>query len=396
MIRSCKRCEASFESSSRNKAYCPSCTEEARRPRRCEQCKKTYNITTPARLDSQFCGNACRIEKVLKLKGPAGVKAAAAKRRALGNVEVQCAYVEHGLCVHPDPTEKISVVRSQEGGNHYHQPDCLALFRDGGPGRAHLSKSTERFCATCHRSLGVRFSSYPAQHCRACATILSKGQPKTRDAGEQRPCAEPGCATLIHVVPWQAKASQTGRFFCQDHDGRHARQGAHTVRCVDCNTEQLFYKSRIPVSVDRQTMTWSCPQCRPCRTAWRIFICTYAPCDRVVRRRIDTRQGQDGDHFCTSAHRWAHYNTLRPRGPVCQRRGCGNECARQDAVYCSWACFVEATSGRARRRVNPSKAELRVLTAWSSGVRGIRPLAREAKASVNTVQKLIKAGKIAS
>lgn len=392
LIRACKSegCERSFSSTRRNKVYCPTCTALAMCPRQCQHapCSRLYTVKSAAYLDSKYCSIPCSLAANRQIACDAAAKA----RVGRGRVEVDCALVASGQCLHPD--ELISVVRSQSEMRKYHIPDCNEIGYETGDRRE--KKSTLRFCEKCDEPIGYHFPSSFTKYCRDCGLGTCKGQPLPRGRGAWHTCAWTGCANQIYVAPWRAKLSKAGPFYCKDHDGRRARRTATRVRCTECKSVRRYHKGKVPTSIDPATLTWVCLACRPYKTTARPFVC--AQCDRPFTRRVKTSTPVvDSDvHFCTLACRKVYAEERRAEAPPChhcnkviQRRG-------RHKKYCDWTCYRAAKIGRPVLRSRPSKAEQRIIVAAQGGVRGVRPLARASRTSSATVQKFIKLGKIAS
>jgi len=392
LIRACKSegCERSFSSTRRNKVYCPTCTALAMCPRQCQHapCSRLYTVKSAAYLDSKYCSIPCSLAANRQIACDAAAKA----RVGRGRVEVECALVASGQCLHPD--ELISVVRSQSEMRKYHIPDCNEIGYETGDRRE--KKSALRFCEKCDKPIGYHFPSSFTKYCRDCGLGTCKGQTLPRGRGAWHTCAWRGCANQIYAAPWRAKLSKAGLFYCKDHDGRRARHTATRVRCTKCPNVREYYTGRVPTSVDPATRTWICPACRSYKTVGRAFEC--AQCDRSFTRRVKTSTpvpDPDARPLCLDCRR-ADAEKKRAQAPPCdyckkviQRRG-------RHKKYCDWTCYRAAKKGRTGLRYRPSKAQQRIVAAQQGGARGVRPLARASHTSPVTVQNLIKLGKIAS
>lgn len=118
------------------------------------------------------------------------------------------------------------------------------------------------------------------------------------------------------------------------------------------------------------------------------------PPDRITFPIPRFRQKRSRLHFCSKQHRALYYHVKRQRTVTC--RQCGEIVQRRNkgVAFCDQACYAAWRAGRTVPNPRATDAERRIFAAWQGGVRGIRPLARESGASVNTVQKFIKMGKI--
>jgi len=390
VIRPCKHCEKLFTPLRSNGMYCEVCTQDATRPRVCEQCHGFYTLLPPhpSRLGAKYCSDACR----LLANRQVALDAAAKARVERGRVLVRCALADTGAC--PRPDELISVVRSKAGSPRYHVPECNAARYRAGGGRKGTGEGRILSCKKCGKEIGYCSPSETRQYCGDCARHIHKGQPKPRGQGQWHECATPACPERVYVAPWEERASITGKFYCAAHDGRFARRTAVRARCVTCQRVSRFHKSKVPLSVDQKTHTWTCLACRPYKTAMRSFVCLH--CHRSFRRRAEIEATATQEHFCDASCRRAYYQGQREQAPPCLY--CGRTIQRRgrQKTYCDWECYTAAKVGRPHKPYRTSKAEQRIVNAWDAGVRGVRPLARASTSSVNTVQKLIKAGKIAS
>lgn len=391
LTRLCKResCGQPFTPTMRNKAYCPACTALAARPRLCQRagCGLVYTVKSPAALDSKYCSIPCS----LTANRQNACDAAAKARRARGRVEVECALVKSGRCLHPD--DLITVVRSRSGAPTHHKPDCQAIGRETGYGRK--KKGATRACEKCGQDLGYRFPSDATKYCRDCGCGTCKGRSLPRGRGEWHTCASVKCDNRIYVAPWRAKLSAAGLFYCEDHDGRRARRTATRVRCTKCKSIGRYHKGKVPTSIDPATLTWICLACRSYKTAVRSFLCME--CGDLFERRVKTSAPDTGVHLCRKTScRSAYREKIRAQSPPCAY--CGEVIQRRGRhrKYCDWTCCRAAKKGRPVFHYRPSKAEQRIMAAWKGGARGVRPLARVSRTSPATVQKFIRAGKIAS
>ncbi len=337
------------------------CSQEAHR-RVCQYppCQKGFSVVRPSQ-KGRYCSKTCQYA-ALRSQLVANVTKATSKRVAKGRIYVACAW-EH--C--PRPDELIPAIRSKGAIRHYHTPDCHKAWQHAGGGR----KGVKRLGATAERSavlLGAR-----ALVSRACP-ICDKPCPVTASLAART--AHSFCSR-VHYLEWFRA---------------HRLDRRQEVRCLTCGEARAYSSCRIPQAVDRVTMAWICPACQVRQTGMRTQVCTYAACGKTFTARVRLRPPSQ-EHFCCADHRARHYLAQR-RARQCQR--CGHLIPRRGrkVAYCSWACYIAAKKGRPLPHWRPSKAEQRILEQWTEGVRGVRALARESGASVNTVRKLIAAGKM--
>jgi len=382
--RPCQRCGTLF-SPKGNAKYCSEACSAAARQRTCGSCGKTFHV----RQDNQvghYCSRQCILNDVRAL----GIEAAEKVRHQQGRIEVPC------VC--PDcPRLHVLISVQRNRAIYAHHSECEDRYRAlVASKRGYARRGAVLTCERCKREIGYRKPSRLDQKlCRACATQQTRGtaHPNTR-RGEMRVCALPECSNVFYAKAARIKHSKTGRLFCCPE---HAHAGARTavsVRCRACNAERRYEPSKLPVDVDRSTMTWTCPTCRPHKSGMVSFTCLH--CDKAYRRRTYFGAHETREHFCSAACRRLYHREVRRRATPCRRCGSVIERRGKGNVYCSWDCYIAAKTGRPNRHYRPSKAELRVIEKWRAGVRGVRPLARASEASVNTVQKLMRTGKIAS
>ncbi len=272
------------------------------------------------------------------------------------------------------------------------------------------------------------------------------GNQKKR-TGQDVQCAN--CGKTAYKTPTQM-GDRENHFCdkrCHEMWSRHEQR---RVMCLSCGEERAYSKGHFPRTADPQMMTWTCPSCRKkarilthtyqceqCRDSftrlyrsskdglprfcshqhamdWRrahstAFIPTVcAQCLREELQVVDpdykeayrkatfpmprSRLGTPAQHrFCSQSHRCRYYRILHAErckscNVIIQHKGNG--------MYCSRECYSAQCIGQARPTSLTADAEQRIVAAWQVNVRGVRALARESGASVNTVRKLIAAGKL--
>ncbi len=440
MIHLCERCHASFAVVRGRQRYCPPCTT-LMLTRVCARptCGKKFSVgylTSP----QQYCDNVCQREAVYAKKR----QARTLFRCALGD---DC----------PRPDDLIPKEPSRAEGKHYH-PECLKTFlRSGDQRRGAGQGSVVAVCQICHHDIGLRrLSSRPVKYHRACYD-RRRGESLSRVGrqreGAEHPCTE--CGTLVYRPP---HASGAKAFFCTVacriawRRGRgkglwrtpQARSRLH-VTCTECSDVREFVPSTLPRSIDRERMTWMCLSCRRKQNEWKTLRCDYAAC-RIVFKRFAPRRQNRQHHFCSQPHHlaWLKDNRLpkirltcaycqieaaagkRPHDDICfelrrskvrnskhhfcslahvalysheQRRRrrlcqqCGEIIERKgpDVLFCTDKCYRAWRRGRSTHHRG---TEEKIIAAWQNGVRGVRALARASETSVNTVQKVLRSGKL--
>lgn len=377
-MRSCRHCGASFAPNAHRRDYCSETCAKAAPERTCQQCGKAFSVKAPAQR-GLYCSNVCRGKAI---HGRA-ILGAAAARRARGRLEVPCAFA---AC--PSPDALLSVHRSRSGARHYH-PECWQAYRQSGALR---QKGSILTCQTCGGEIGYRMPSEQQQkYCIACWITMRKGKrgPRVQAPRLMREC--PFCHAVVSCLP--SMAARTATSFCSAEHYYAWRRMQHRtqVRCLRCGKERHYFPSALPLGVNRSTMTWTCLDCRSRKTTMRACTCQY--CGKGFSARI-TFSAPSNRRFCTLACRQEHYRRRRRDRPGCQR--CGQLIQRrgQHLRFCNWQCYTDAKQGRPNPHWHPSQAEQRVLEQWAAGVRGVRPLARAAWVSGNTVLKLKRAGRL--
>lgn len=386
MIHHCIQCGVEFTATRQNHPVCQAC-KDANSAAVCVHCGQIF---ARARQTQSYCSQRCRLAAMQSR----GTAAQAQARRIQGRIEVRCIWPH---C--PTPELLISVRRSQ-GERHYH-PDCYQGHLKAGAGLRN------RYVVNC-------------AHC---------GKKLERTASRVASVAHSFCSK-DHAFAWQ-------------------RAARPSVRCVQCGTTTVAAPSqtkRYP-TVDQETMTWTCPACRHdkavaarssvcthcgvsftawhakpgiprfcCRAHFFVWRAAHRPPKAIVRivcaycqieAESGLRDSQDVTftmprcrvkrsrlHFCSKRHRALYVHEKRRRTSVCQH--CGSIIQRKAhyPAFCDRTCYSAFRRGRERITWRVTDAERRLQAAWVAGVRGVRPLARESGASVNTVQKLLKAGKL--
>ncbi len=373
--RICKRegCGRPFHPSAWGlKKYCSDACQREDFRRICQNPMCGREFFKKSTADSgRFCSNDC-MKVALHAGRVARMKMETAKRVAKGRIKVECGLGP--LCLHPgvliaQPLSKCSVDangRDTREKLHYHVPDCEEVWRKSGGGR----KGTGRAVSAPEQPPASPITGPATRACPVCS--------KTTSIDARR-------------------AARTKNTFCsQAHhlEWFHTRGAARRqeVRCTTCGETRSYPMSRVPRAVDRVTMTWVCPSCAARRTGVRTQVCAYVECGKTFTARVRLSPPSK-EHFCCADHRTRHY-LGRKRARRCAR--CGGRLQRngRNVLYCGWSCYTAAKKGAPLPRHQSSQAERRILEQWTEGVRGVRALARESGASVNTVRKLIAAGKM--
>lgn len=385
MIRQCRRCDNPFTVTPQRRRYCSDACVEAACKRRCERCGDTFSVPKgkPGHI-KKHCSVECRAA-ANQLNATARGKLSSQRRSETGRTFVACIWPD---C--PRPQELISLQRCQAKRPMFHRhPECREAYRRFCHGGTKPRKGAELVCQGCGKPIGYRPASrLDQEYCGTCAYQRVGGY-KPRTGGEVRICALNGCAEEVWVATWKIKKSKTGNFYCtRVHAGLAAR--APCIRCRSCGREQDLLADRQPLTLDLATLTFVCRACRPKQTISRWLVCARPECRKNFRRQVPINEGVDHLRFCTDACRKQHYRVER-RCVFCDK--VITKRARYK-VHCSRECYKQGKIGQPNPHYRPSQAELSILKEWQKGVRGVRPLARASGSSVNTVQKLIKAGKL--
>jgi len=229
-------------------------------------CGKKFSPThgNPNRFCSQVCWNADRRDR--------------AKR-------VRCAWTD---CPRPD-----DLLRPYE--QKYH-PECWQAYR----GKPSTPPTATRPCDACEQPITYRLDRKhrPKIHA-ACRGAYMRAQPKK---GEERPCEQ--CDALVYRFPWELATAR--HVFCSRECGvawkrvhgdelpiahvsaiRASGKGKRLeIRCVVCSHTRQYLPSGFPASANRETMTWTCPDCRPRGSMARVITCANPKCRRQVWRQI--------------------------------------------------------------------------------------------------------------
>jgi hypothetical protein len=375
VMRSCRRCHKSFQPKTPTQCYCGEDCQQAALARECLQCHGIFYAATEKQY-RKYCKAECKAEA----GGQERIAAAAQARTERGRVLVACAW-EH--C--PQPDEPISIVRSKSEGRHFHD-ECRKQWREAGGARKGTGKGKELFCKGCGESKGYCGPSrLHEDFCYDCR----RRKPEIVQGSVTRICAAPGCEKLVTVSA--ARAALYKRSFCRKHGHGWQRRQGFTVTCVTCRGKRHYAPSRVPLSVDKATMTWTCPGCRTYGTTTQTRECAY--CHRDFPARITLSVMEEArPRFCRWSHRQKYYDDLRRRCRYCERRitrkGQGHK-------YCDRTCYTAAVTGQPKPDRRTFAAELRIRDAYEqAGIRGIRALARASNTSVNTVRKFLQAGRI--
>jgi len=396
VIRFCERCNDKFKANNKQ-IYCSPC-KKAMLARVCKQCGDTFDAPSLS-APGIYCGDDCRMVALRAV----GTRAQAKVRRDRGRVNVQCALVGSGC---PTPNDMISVRRSvhtRDDRTHLHfHPACYTVYKAQGAG---LRKRTTVPCS-----------------------LAECGKPVERTSGQLAHTAHVFCSRE-HWVAWQ-------------------RRDYVTVRCTLCKGATVFGSRprQIPQTVDRTTLTWQCPECRPrirgryadevkgtttdapctycnqpsvkiwrplgarpfCspdhKRAWQhehgrrfvTAVCAYCQIEAQAGKRSHsdvtfpirrTYFKRSRIHFCDKSHRASYYHEQRRRTRRC--RHCNETIERREkgATFCDNECYHAWRAGRTVGNPRAADADRRIQAAWDAGVRGVRALTRESHSGVNTVRK---------
>lgn len=382
MIHTCRRCEKSFPGTRAGTLYCSDACKEADNTRICKLCGKTFHVTFGhTRL---YCGRKCAGQADREV----AIQASATKRRSQ-RISVPCIWPD---C--PRPYDLLSLPSSwTKHPSKQRHPECRAAYRLACGGGTKPRKGRVVECKGCGTTIGYRMPSQTGQeYCNLCAHRHLRGKPRPIKSGEWRTCPFETCSNVTYVSP--SRAARASVTFCSVAHRFAALESGVIVTCRVCGSVKRYSPSLLPRAMDRATMTWVCTDCRPRKTAVRSFTC--AQCHDSFTRRVSLTSSVDDDRFCQASCRKQYYREMRRRANPCQYCGKVIERRGRHKAYCNWDCYIAGKTGQPLPHYHPSKAELRIIAAWTAGARGVRPLARASSASINTVQKLIKAGKIAS
>ncbi len=388
MIRPCRHCEMPF-APQRSAKYCSDACLIAARERTCRFCGKQFHVHQDTQV-GHYCSNECLL-KAVRTRGLHEAERARRERHP-GRILVPCLWSD---C--PRPHDLVSIQRSRASDARH--PECKVAYRQSPAYRDARwpRQGADVVCEGCGTDLGYRPPAMMDRLlCRDCARQRDKMVRRSRSEekrGEEHVCGLLACSNRFHAKPARVARSKTGKVYCCHAHARADCSTRTTVRCIACGNTRFYKAAHIPLSVDRDTMSWTCPGCRQPKSAMRVFACLQ--CAKSYRRRVYFGPRETKQHFCSFGCRRLYYRDLRRRANPC--RQCGNIIERRGHgnVYCGWDCYTAHKTGRPNKHYRPSKAEIRVLDAWAAGARGpVRVLAKVTRTSPATVQKLIKAGKL--
>lgn len=384
--RACRQCGSSFTVTLKNHVYCSHTCRLVAQRRTCKLCHRVF--IDRATVPRKFCSNECRLKagRAHALEGARRVKI------ERGRTLVECAWSE---C--PKRDELISTVRSKMKKRHFHGPECREAWKDAGGHDGRLREGAVLACKKCGAEIGYRPPGQLEQeYCGICSRSLRGG---VKVAGVSTAFVRRCALCDVSVTRTASQGRRQKNAFCSpDHytiwrqRRSVALKNVVDVQCVVCATSRTYRAGKIPRTVDCGTLTWTCPSCRTYKSGVVSLVCSYARCGKSFKAAI-LLANRDRDHFCSAAHRTRHYHETRVRTLHCQR--CDSIIQRRGVgKFCTRACYVAERTGQTRPTSLATDAEQRILLAWQANVRGVRALARASGASVNTVRKLIAAGKM--
>jgi hypothetical protein len=136
-------------------------------------------------------------------------------------------------------------------------------------------------CEGCGTDLGYRPPAMMDRLlCRDCARQRDKMVRRSRSEekrGEEHVCGLLACSNRFHAKPARVARSKTGKVYCCHAHARADCSTRTTVRCIACGNTRFYKAAHIPLSVDRDTMSWTCPGCRQPKSAMRVLPVSSAP-----------------------------------------------------------------------------------------------------------------------
>ncbi len=419
----CAQCKLTFPPKREGQIYCSrSCASKARMPR-----------TLPlARCEYLPCGKEFRPRGATRMHFCCIEHAMAHRRRP----PVHCAWHD---C--PCPDELIA------GSDHrdYH-PECLKAFYRSGADKPRriLRRAT---CLACggeilYRANGGRERKYHSACYRLLANRPHGGPPRT---GAFRSCEM--CGTSVYHTA--SRARHAAHAFCsrQHYLAWQIEQTSQTrcrIRCTLCGDERVLATSKLPRTIDPDTMTWTCSACRRRQGQMHTAVCPH--CNEQFTKRIKdfashkqyfccrdhknewhrnnpkeramvtvscpycwqeatagrmsfndakfpllrSRLPYAKKHFHNKSHRARYYNRKRWAVTPCrtchipfQPRGAQN-------IYCSRSCADKGRSGQPIANPRLTRAESAVMDAWDNGSHEIKAIVRITGVSRNTIRKIIR------
>ncbi len=293
-------------------------------------------------------------------------------------------------------------------GQHYCSPECYHLATKG---KERKKRGSWVKCPDCRR---VRYlPRNRAEHrrsdlCRACFAARRRA---SRRRSEKCPwCKKPGnhdrrsCYGRSRID--QARNPELARRLAEIlAAGGHPGGNVALARALRVSTSTVYKLKR---GLKQQTGGPKCAKCGGtvtkrsllCGPCWREktrvprvkALCPWCQIEvaRGTRNPVDigvqlmrrTEYRASNLHFCGHPHERLYFNERARPCPTCGKR----RRKKKGQKYCNRQCYLTwLTTHPVAARSRAELSDARVRAAWEAGVRGIRPLARQARVSTDTV-----------